>query len=131
MSDELSYLTYTILLTLFMWVPYILNRVAVQGLVNAVGYQENPAPQADWAQRLQAAHYNAVENLVIFAPLVIIVEILQISSAATAISCMVYFFARIVHALCYTFAIPWVRTLSFALGWLATAGIAYQVLTAI
>ncbi|NKB31481.1 MAG: hypothetical protein GKR91_00065 [Pseudomonadales bacterium] len=130
MSDELTFLTYTILLTALMWVPYILNQISVQGLVNAVGYQENPAPLAGWAQRLKSAHYNAVENLVLFAPLVIMVEIMQISSAATAISCMVFFIARIVHALSYTFAIPWVRTLSFAVSFFAIIGIAFQVLTA-
>ena len=130
MSDELTFLTYVVLLTALLWVPYILNQISAQGLVNAVGYQDNPAALASWAQRLKAAHYNAVENLVVFAPLVIIVEILQISSSVTAISCMVYFYARLVHALSYTFAIPWVRTISFAVSFFATIGIAYQVLTA-
>ena len=130
MSDELTFLTYTVLLTALLWVPYILNQISVQGLVNAVGYQDNPAPLAGWAQRLKAAHYNGVENLAVFAPLVIIVEILQISSSANAVSCMVYFYARLVHALSYTFAIPWVRTISFAISFLATIGIVYQILTA-
>ena len=130
MSDELTFLTYTVLLTALLWVPYILNQISVQGLVNAVGYQDNPAPLASWAQRLKAAHYNGVENLAVFAPLVIIVEILQISSSATVVSCMVYFYARLVHALSYTFAIPWVRTISFAISFFATIGIAYQILTA-
>ena len=80
MSDELTFLTYVVLLTALLWVPYILNQISAQGLVNAVGYQDNPAALASWAQRLKAAHYNAAENLVVFAPLVIIVEILQISS---------------------------------------------------
>ena len=130
MSDELTFLTYVVLLTALLWVPYILNQISAQGLGNAVGYQDNPAALASWAQRLKAAHYNAVENLVVFAPLEIIVEILQNSSSATAISCMVYFYARLVHALSYTFAIPWVRTISFAVSFFATIGIAYQVLTA-
>lgn len=130
MSDELTFLTYTIILTACLWVPYILNQISVQGLVNAVGYQENPQPLAPWAQRMKAAHYNAVENLVLFAPLIMIVEYEGISTAATAISSMVFFIARIVHALSYTFAIPWVRTLSFAVSFFAIVGIIYQILTA-
>ena len=130
MSAELSFLTYTIILTIFLWVPYILNLISVGGVINAVSYPENPAPLAGWAQRLKAAHYNAVENLVAFAPLVIIVEISGISSGATALCCAVYFITRIVHALSYTFAIPWLRTISFAISFFAMLGIVYQILTA-
>lgn len=130
MSAELSFLTYSILLTIFLWVPYILNLISVGGLINAVSFPENPAPLADWAKRLKSAHYNAVENLVAFAPLVIVVEILEINSGATELSCLIYFIARIVHAFSYTFAIPWVRTISFAISFFAMMGIAYQILTA-
>jgi uncharacterized MAPEG superfamily protein len=53
-------------------VPYILDRVMVRGVMGAMA---NPSPsdkpQAAWAQRMMAAHTNAVENLVIFAPLVL------------------------------------------------------------
>jgi len=34
---------------------------------------------------------------------------------------MIYFWARVVHALAYTFAVPWVRTLSFAVAFFAQA----------
>jgi uncharacterized MAPEG superfamily protein len=130
MSDEISYLTYTALFTALLWVPYVLNRISVLGLLSALGYPENPSPGADWAIRLKAVHSNGVENLVVFAPLVLIVEITGISSAATALSCMIFFYARIVHALSYTFAVPYVRTLSFAVSFFAMMGIAWQIITA-
>ena len=41
---------------------------------------------------------------------------------------MVYFWARVVHALAYTFAVPWVRTLSVAVAFFAQATIAWQLL---
>lgn len=127
MSDELAILAHTILFTALMWVPYILNQIAVRGLVNAVGYDPNPAPLADWAVRLKAAHYNAVENLVIFAPLILMVEILDIGTIATSMSAMVYLIARIVHAITYTLAIPYLRTLSFAVSWLSILCIIWQL----
>lgn len=130
MSDELSYLTYSILLTAVMWVPYILNQITVRGLVNAVGYEDEPKPLADWAQRLKAAHYNAVENLVVFAPLVLMVEILDIGTLATSMSCMVYFIARVVHVISYTLAVPFVRTGAFAVSWLSVLCVAWQLVTA-
>jgi uncharacterized MAPEG superfamily protein len=128
MSTELLYLTYVTLLTAICWVPYILNTIAVRGLSDAVGYPENPAPLAPWAQRLKAAHYNAVENLVVFAALVLTANALGIHSEATVISCIVYFWARLVHMVVYALGIPWLRTLSFAVAFAAQICIAYQIL---
>src|SRR5512147_2510927 len=65
MKTDLLYLTYVTALTGLLWVPYILDRIAVWGLVDTVGYPENPKPQSPWAQRLKKAHANAVENLVV------------------------------------------------------------------
>ena len=74
------------------------------------------------------AHSNAVENLVIFAALVLAAHAAGISNSATATACVVYFWARVVHVLAYTFAIPWVRTLAFAVGFFAQATLAWQLL---
>jgi uncharacterized MAPEG superfamily protein len=128
MTIELTYLVYAAVFTALLWVPYILNLIAVRGLSDAVGYPADPKPIAPWAQRLKAAHYNAVENLVVFAPLVVVAHLTNANGAATATCAMVYFWARVVHALAYTFAVPWVRTLAFATGWAATLCIAAQLL---
>ena len=128
MSDELAILAHTILFTALMWLPYVLNQIAVRGLINAVGYQSNPAPLADWAVLLKAAHYNAVENLVIFAPLILMIEMLDIGNIATSMSAMVYLIARIVHAISYTFAIPFVRTGAFAVSWLSILCLIWQLM---
>ena len=128
MKTELLYLALVIALTGLLWVPYILDRIAVRGLIDAVGYPESPKPPSPWAQRLMKAHANAVENLIIFAPLVLLAHSLGITGSAVATAAVVYFWARVVHALAYTFAIPWVRTLSFAVGFFAQVVVAWQVL---
>ena len=74
------------------------------------------------------AHANAVENLVVFAALVLGAHAMGVSSALIVTACMVYFWARVVHALAYTFAVPWVRNLAFAVGFFAQAAIAWQLL---
>ena len=74
------------------------------------------------------AHSNAVENLVVFATLVLAAQALGVSNSVIASACVVYFWARVIHALAYTLAIPWVRTLAFAVGFFAQAVIAWQVL---
>jgi len=128
MKTELLYLALVAALTGLLWVPYILDRLAVRGLVDAVGYPGNPKPQSPWAQRLMKAHTNAVENLVVFAPLVLLAHVSGITSPVVGTAAMVYFWARVVHAAAYTFAVPWVRTLAFAVGFFAQAAIAWVLL---
>jgi uncharacterized MAPEG superfamily protein len=128
MTTELTYLTWVTLLTALLWIPYILNMIMVRGLIDAVGYPENPKPLAAWAARMKSAHYNAVENLVVFAVLVLIVQAAGLNNDATASACMVYFWARVVHALAYTFGIPWVRTLAFAAGFVCQLVLVVQIL---
>ena len=128
MKTELLYLAMITALTAVMWVPYILDRIAVWGISDAVGYPENPKPQSPWAQRMMKAHANAVENLVVFAPLVLVAQTMGISNNVTAGACVVFFWARVVHLFAYTFAVPWVRTLAFAVGFFAQAALAWQIL---
>ena len=128
MKTELMYLALVTALTGLLWVPYILDRIAVRGLMDAVGYLDSPKPQSPWAQRLMKAHANGVENLVVFAPLVLLAQVTGVTSAVVGTAAMVYFWARVIHAVAYTFAVPWVRTLSFAVGFFAQAAIAWVLL---
>lgn len=116
MSSELMSLTAVTVFTAVLWMPYILNMIAVRGLMDAVGYPSEPAPLSPWAAKMKAAHTNAVENLVVFAALVLIADAAGVNTAATATAATVYFWARVVHAAAYTFAVPWVRTLAFVAG---------------
>ncbi|HEX2197025.1 MAG TPA: MAPEG family protein [Burkholderiales bacterium] len=124
----LVYLAYVSVLTGLLWIPYILDRIAKWGLAGAVGYPENPPPQSPWAQRMMKAHHNAVENLVVFAALLLAAHVLGASGSALAIAAIVYFWARLVHVIAYTLGIPWVRTLAFAAGFFAQATIAWQII---
>ena len=128
MKTELLYLALVTAFTGLMWVPYVLDRIAVGGLMEAVGYPANPKPQSPWAQRLKKAHANAVENLVVFAALILTAQALGITSAVIGSAAVVYFWARLVHAAAFAFAVPWVRTLAFTVGFLAQAVVAWQIL---
>jgi uncharacterized MAPEG superfamily protein len=128
MTKELLWLTLTIILTGLMWAPYIIDRVMVRGLTGAMA---NPSrsdkPQSAWAQRLYFAHSNAVENLVIFAPLVLILDAQGHSTEGTVMACAVYFWARLAHAVIYTMGVPVLRTLAFTVGFLAQAALVLAV----
>jgi uncharacterized MAPEG superfamily protein len=128
MSKEFFWLMLTIILTGLMWIPYILDRSAVRGLAGAMG---NPSPadkaQSPWAQRMMAAHDNAVENLVLFAPLVLVANALQISTGTTAAACAVYFWARLAHFIVYALGIPVLRTLCWTVSWLALVALVLAI----
>ena len=130
MKTELLYLVWVTALTGLIWIPYILDRIAVWGLPDTVGYPENPKLQSAWARRLMKAHHNAVENLVVFAALVLAAQAAGVSNNITAIACVVYFWARVVHLVAYTFAVPWVRTLAFAVGFFSQGALAWQLFSA-
>jgi len=128
MKPELLYLVCVTLLTALMWVPYILDRMAVRGMLDTVGYPDSPKPQSAWAKRMMAAHSNAVENLVIFAALVLAANAAGVSNGTTVFACALYFWARVGHFIAYTFAWPWIRTLAFVLGFVAQIILAWQIL---
>ena len=125
MTSELMSLTAVTALTAVLWMPYVLNIIVVRGLMDAVGYPEDPKPMSAWATKMKAAHANAVENLVVFGLLVLVANAVGVSTSSTVLACEVYFWARLVHVASYTFAVPWVRTLSFV------AGFACQVVLAL
>jgi uncharacterized MAPEG superfamily protein len=128
MSRELMWLTLTVILTGLLWVPYILDRAMVRGLMGAMANpSRNDKPQSPWAQRLYFAHTNAVENLVVFAPLVLILDALGHSTESTVIACAVYFWARLAHAIIYALGIPVLRTLAFTVGFLAQVALVLAV----
>ena len=128
MTSELMSLTWVTTLTAIIWMPYVLNLIAVRGLMDAVGYPEEPKPLSGWAAKMKAAHANAVENLVVFAALVLIANAANISNETTVLACQLYFWARLVHLLSYTFAIPWVRTLAFVAGFGCQVAIVLQLI---
>ena len=128
MNTELTYLALVTTLTALMWMPYILNMIMVRGLIDAVGYPDDPAPLSSWAARMKAAHENAIENLIVFAALVLIAHSAGVSNAATVMACQVYLWTRVVHFVSYAARIPWIRTISFVVGFGCQITLAWQLL---
>jgi uncharacterized MAPEG superfamily protein len=128
MTRELLWLTLTVILTGLLWVPYILNRCQVRGLGGAMANpSRNDKPHAEWATRLMFAHDNAVENLIIFAPLVLILAQLDYSTTWTVYACVVYFWARVAHVIVYSMGVPIFRTLAFTVGFGAQVVLALAI----
>lgn len=130
MSTELYWMTLTVLMTALFWVPYVVDRYAVPGVWPALAdtKPENDGPQSLWAQRAIRAHENAVENLAIFVPAVLAATALHVSTPVTRAAAVAYFFARLAHFFIYMFGVPVMRTLTFAVGWVAQILVLISVL---
>jgi uncharacterized MAPEG superfamily protein len=128
MKAELFWLTLTTVLTGLIWVPYILDRAVVRGLM---GTMDNPSPrakpQSGWAVRLMNTHINQVENLVVFGILVLVLDALAISTPATVLACAVFFWSRLAYVVIYTLGVPVLRTLAFTVGFLAEVALVLAI----
>lgn len=131
-GPELFWLTLVTVLTGLLWIPYILQLIGQMGLKGALMDGEGAHPhEAAWALRAKRAHYNAVENLAVFAPLALLVHFLDAGSAATASACALYFWARLAHYAIHVLALPVVRTVAFLVGVGCQATLALRLFGAI
>ena len=129
MSTDLTMLAWTAGLTIVLWLPYILAHIVNVGLLPAVTYKADDVPLPDWAARAKKAHYNAIENLVPFAALVLVAHLANAANEATAAASITYFWARVAHYVLYALGVPFGRTLCFAVGWAAMVCIFWQIVT--
>jgi uncharacterized MAPEG superfamily protein len=125
------WLVATLGMTAVMWMPYVLDRFVKIGIPRTLG---NPQPgdadaQSAWAIRAKRAHANAVENLVVFAPLAILaIHHGTAAQGAVANACALYFFARLGHYVVFTAGVPVARTLAFLAGFAAQVLLLLQLL---
>ena len=128
-STELYYLVLTTGLTSVIWIPYIINRILELGLWPALqsSTKEQP-PEALWAFRMMNAHRNGIENLMIFAPLVLALNMLDIANNITGMAAMLFFYSRLAHLIIYTLGIPVLRTLSFFIGFICQMVLLVQIM---
>ena len=111
------------------WVPYLLDRIMVRGLVGAMA---NPspdlAPQSDWAVRAKAAHVVAIQAFSAFAPLAILAMIRIPEDGYPNILALTFFIGIFAHYVIYAIGFTVLRTLSFSLAALSTLALGLRVL---
>ena len=137
METALTYMALSGILTVLLWIPYILARIFVWGLPTFLnnypeGYPTTQPTPPLWAQRAQAAHENMVETMPAFiAVLVAALLMLQDSGEAIAIVGMwtqVFFFSRIVYTAVFIIGIPYLRTPTYLVSWFAILMIGTSIL---
>ena len=129
MKPELFWLTLTVSLTALLWIPYTVNRIFELGVWDTLANPNTTQPpKTQWAGRMIQAHRNAVENLIVFAPLMMMLSLTGGNTATLTHASMLYFFARLAHVVTYTLGIPFFRTVAFLAGFVAQMTLAVALL---
>lgn len=118
LATEAFWLAVTTLMTASFWIPYIANRIAERGLRPALqDPQGDTHARAAWADRMARAHRNAVENLCVYAPLVLLVVMFGKGSSATQWAAQTYFVVRLAHFVVFSAGLPYLRVPAFVAGY--------------
>ncbi|HEY8553224.1 MAG TPA: MAPEG family protein [Burkholderiales bacterium] len=114
MQTELTLLVWSVALMFVQMLVAAFGASRQLGLAAVVGNREKLPEITGWAGRAQRAHRNMLENLVLFAPLVIVAVLAGRTNETTALGAQLFFWARLVYAFVYVIGIPWVRTAVWA-----------------
>jgi uncharacterized MAPEG superfamily protein len=129
MTTDLKYLAFTALLTASLWIPYIVAQVMTNGPLappNYVDPTQRPLPL--WGKRADRAYLNAVEAFAPFAAVVIVAHLAGKADAMTAFWAAAFFWLRLIHAIVFLLAIPYIRTIVFTLAYVAVVGIFWEII---
>ena len=128
MTPELMYLVWSVAFTLVLAVIAVLGAWQEIGLPRLAGNREGLGEMPGWAGRAARAHRNMLENLVLFAILVLVARAANISNAMTLLGAQLFFWGRVAHAILYIAGIAWVRTAAWTVSVLGLLLIFLQLL---
>jgi len=110
MKPELMLLAWAVVLTLVQMLVAASGAASQYGVMPLFGNREGLAPLAGWAGRAQRAHRNMLENLVLFAALVLIATVAGKTNSTTLLGAQLFFWGRAAYAVIYLAGIPYLRT---------------------
>ncbi len=130
MSPDLKYLLLSTLLCFVQMLIAATGANQAVGLNTLAGNREGLPELTGWAGRAKRAHLNMIENMVLFAALVLIAVTAGKANAMTAMGAMIFFWARLAYAVIYVAGIAWLRTAAWFVSVIGMAIIAIELLKA-
>ena len=130
MSPDLKYLLFS---TILCFVQVLIAATGANqqvGLPKLAGNREGLPDYTGWTGRAKRAHLNMLENLVLFAALVLIAAVSGKANAVTALGAMIFFWGRLAYAVIYVIGLPWLRTLAWFVSVIGMAMVAWVLLQA-
>jgi uncharacterized MAPEG superfamily protein len=110
MKPELMLLAWAVVLTFVQMLIAVSGATLQVGLPMLAGNRDNLPPATGWAGRAARAHHNMLENVVLFAALVLIAVIANKTNDKTLLGAQLFLWARVAYAAVYLAGIPWLRT---------------------
>jgi uncharacterized MAPEG superfamily protein len=110
MKPELMLLAWAVVLAFAQMLVAVTGYLFQVGLPALAGNREGLPPATGWAGRAARAHRNMIENLVLFAALILIAAAAGKTSDMTLLGAQIFFWARLAYAFVYLAGIPWLRT---------------------
>ena len=129
MSPDLTYLLYSVILCFVEVVIAAAGANQQVGLSTLAGNRQGLPDIIGWGGRARRAHLNMIENLVLFAVLVLIAAVAGKANATTALGAAIFFWARLAYAVIYLIGVPWLRTLAWFVSVIGMAMIAWVLLS--
>ena len=112
-TTELKLLVWSVILTVVQMLVAAGGGIMQVGIPAMAGNRDDLPPITGWAGRARRAHHNMLENLVLFAVLVVAASISGKINATTALGAELFFWGRVIYAPIYIAGIPWLRTAAF------------------
>lgn len=128
MKPELALLLWAVVLTLVQAVVAVHGALMQVGLPALAGNREGLPEIKGWGGRAARAHRNMLENLVLFAALVLVAVLADKTNATTLLGAQIFLYARIVYALVYIAGLTWVRTAVWTVSVIGLAMIFVQLI---
>jgi uncharacterized MAPEG superfamily protein len=128
MSPDLKYLLFSVILMFVQMLVAATGANQQVGLSMLAGNRESLPAMTGWAGRAKRAHLNMMENMVLFAALVLIAAVANKANAMTALGAMIFFWARLAYAAIYVAGIAWLRTVAWFVSVIGMVMIGLQLL---
>jgi uncharacterized MAPEG superfamily protein len=113
MTVEFQFLVWSLGLTFVQMLVAVVGTILYLGIPKAADNRERLPELTGWAGRARRAHLNMIENMVLFAPLIIIADIAGRDNGMTQLGAQLFFWARLAYAVIYVVGIPYLRTLAW------------------
>src|SRR5437660_8791464 len=128
MKPELNLLVWSVVLTVVQMLVAAQAAFNKVGLMALVGNREGMPEIPGWGGRASRAHWNMLENLVLFASLVLVAVMAGKTNDMTLLGAQLFFWARLAYAVIYVAGIGWVRTLAWLISVVALVVIFAQIM---
>jgi uncharacterized MAPEG superfamily protein len=129
-TTELTMLALAVALLFVLVMIQAMAGILAQGLGAMAGARDDLPPPGRFQARAGRVVDNHREGLTMFAPLVLVAAVLDVSTPWTVLGAQLFFFGRLAHAALYLAGVPWVRPVAWFVGIVGTAMIFLELLAA-